>query len=173
MADDPTRSSRFTYVLDWPRPEAENADAVRRFWLREGAFAEEAAAAARVKQLLMHALTSTGEVAGACTTVATRSPRLGQPMYYWRAFIGKAWRSTPLVMSLLKRSCAYLEEHARTHDFPCVGILLELENARFRDKGRLAVWGHPHFAYIGRSQRGFDLRVLYFRGARLKPAAPG
>jgi hypothetical protein len=37
-------------------------------------------------------------------------------------------------MSLLKRSCVLLEEHARAHDYPCIGVLLELENERFRER---------------------------------------
>ncbi|MFI4969392.1 MAG: hypothetical protein ACHP7D_04245, partial [Lysobacterales bacterium] len=59
----------------------------------------------------------------------------------------------------------------RANGYPCIGILLELENTRFRDKGRMAAWWSPRFVYIGRSTRGLDLRVHYFRGARLKPPA--
>ena len=39
---------------------------------------------------------------------------------------------------------------------------------RFKEKGRTAVWWNPRFVYIGRSQRGLDLRVFYFKGAKLK-----
>jgi len=95
-------------------------------------------------------------------------------MYFWRAFVGAHWRSTPLVMALLKRSCALLEKHARAHDYPCIGVLLELENERFRERGRSATWFNPRFVYIGRSDRGLDLRALYFKGVRLKaPPAQG
>jgi hypothetical protein len=71
-------------------------------------------------------------------------------------------------MALLKRSCSLLEEQARAHDYPCIGVLLELENERFRERGRMATWFNPRFVYIGRSDRGLDLRVLYFKGVRLK-----
>ena len=143
--------------------------AIRAFWRREGALTDDAQTDQRLPQLVMHARTRDGEVAGVCTAVPVTLPRLGQPLYYWRTFVGSQWRSTPLVMAMLKRSCAHLEEYARTRDFPCIGVLLELENDRFRDRGRMATWWNPRFVYLGRSDRGLDLRVLYFRGARLKP----
>jgi hypothetical protein len=162
--------TRFEFVVDWPAPSAESGDAIRAFWKREGAFNDEAQMSQRLPQVVMHALAPDGEVAGVCTAVVMTPPHLAQPVYYWRTFVGKEWRSTPLVMMLLKRSCALLERHAIEHDYPCIGILLELENNRFKEKGRTAVWWNPRFVYIGRSQRGLDLRMFYFKGARLKPA---
>lgn len=162
-------SQRFRFVTDWPQINADDGAAIRAFWKREGALSDDALIDTRLPQVVMHVRTADDEVAAVCTALAVTPPRLGQPMYYWRTFVGRQWRATPLVMSLLKRSCALLEEHARTHDFPCIGVLLELENDRFRERGRAAIWWNPHFIYIGRSERGLDLRVLYFRGSRLKP----
>jgi hypothetical protein len=162
--------ARFTFVVDWPAPSAESGDAIRAFWKREGAFTDEAQMSARLPQVVMHALTPDGEVAGVCTAVVMTPPHLAQPVYYWRTFVGKTWRATSLVMMLLKRSCTLLEQHAIEHDYPCIGILLELENNRFKEKGRKAVWWNPRFVYVGRSQRGLDLRVFYFKGAKLKAA---
>jgi hypothetical protein len=158
----------FDFVVDWPSPNPASADAIREFWVREGAFNDQAQMTARLPQVVMHACTKDGQVAGVCTAVTMTPPHLAQPVYYWRTFVGKDWRSTPLVMMLLKRSCVLLEEHAIAHNFPCIGILLELENNRFKEKGRTAVWWNPRFVYIGRSQRGLDMRMFYFKGARLK-----
>ena len=158
----------FDYVIDWPDINADEAARIKAFWRAEGALNDEAAMDQRVKQVVMHARANDGEVAGVCTAMPTTLPRLGQPMYYWRTFVGARWRASALVMSLLKRSCVLLEEFARTHDYPCIGVLLELENDRFRERGRMATWFNPRFVYIGRSERGLDLRALYFKGARLK-----
>ena len=162
------KNDGFRYIVCWPETSDDDADAIKAFWRAEGALNDEAAMERRVKQVVMHARTHNGEVAGVCTAIPMTPPRLGQPMYYWRTFIGARWRATSLVMSLLKRSCVLLEEHARAHDFPCIGVLLELENDRFREVGRMATWYNPRFVYIGRSDRGLDLRALYFKGARLK-----
>lgn len=158
----------FEVVVDFPSVAPENAEAIRAFWKREGALKDDAMADDRLKQVVMHALTPDGEVAGVCTAMKTVMPMLGQPMYFWRTFIGAKWRASPLVMTLLKRSCTLLEEHARANEFPAIGILLELENTRFKEKGRMAVWYNPRFFYLGRSQRGLDMRAYYFKGARLK-----
>ncbi len=164
-------SARFRFVVDWQALQPESAARIRDFWQREGALREIAQMEERLPQVAMHALDAAGEVAGVCTAVALTPPRLEQPVYYWRTFIGKRWRSTSLVMQLLKRSCVLLEEYARARDFPCIGVLLELENQRFHARGRVAAWWNPRFVYIGRSRRGLDLRVMYFKGARLKPSS--
>lgn len=148
--------------------DATQVEAIKAFWRSEGALNDEAAMDQRVRQVVMFARAADGEVAGVCTALPMTPPRLEQPMYYWRTFVGARWRATSLVMSLLKRSCVALEEHARAQDFPCIGVLLELENNRFREVGRMATWYNPRFVYIGRSERGLDLRALYFKGARLK-----
>ena len=158
----------YRIVDDWPGASPESAAAVAAFWLAEGAFDQHAQVQQRLPQLVAHALAPDGSVAGVCTAHAMTPPQLGQPMYYWRTFIGARWRATPLVMQLLKHSCRLLEEHARAHGFPCIGVLLELENTRFRERGRAAHWWNPRFTYIGRSPRGLDVRVLYFKGARLR-----
>lgn len=164
----PASAQAFRYVVGWPAVATDDAEAIGAFWRREGALDDDARIAERLRQVVMHARTAEGEVAGVCTAVAVTPPRLGQPMYYWRTFVGRQWRGTPLVMSLLKRSCACLETYAQANGYPCIGVLLELENERFSERGRAAAWWNPRFTYIGRSERGLDLRVLYFRGARLK-----
>jgi hypothetical protein len=161
----------FRFARDWQALQPAAAAAIRAFWLREGALTDEAGIEQRLLQVVMHALDPDGRVAGVCTAVAVTPPRLGQPVYYWRTFIGAEWRSSSLVMRLLKRSTALLEEHARCNDYPCIGVLLELENARFSVRGRAATWYNPPFVYIGLCPRGLDRRVMYFKGARLKPVA--
>lgn len=172
-ATQPGTAATLRFIDDWPAVKPADAEAIRAFWQRERAIDDEAQITQRMSQVVMHACSADGEVAGVCTALPMTPPRLGQPVYYWRTFVGARWRSTQLVMLLLKRSCALLEAHARTSGYPCIGVLLELENTRFHDKGRMAAWWNPRFVYIGRSARGFDLRVYYFRGARLKPATAG
>jgi hypothetical protein len=148
----------------------QDAEAIAAFWRREQAI-DEAQIGARLGQVVLHALDADGVVAGVCTAVAAVAPRLGQPVYFWRTFIGARWRSTRLVRQLLLRSFSLLESHAGAHDHPCIGVLLELENSRFGKRLREAEWPRSRFVYIGRSPRGLDVRIRYFKGARLKPSA--
>ena len=166
----PTPPSTFRFIDDWKAIQPADVEAIQAFWRREGAITDQSQMDERVRQVVMHALDADGEVAGVCTAQPMSPPQLGQPVYYWRTFVGAKWRNTALVMRLLKRSCVQLEAYAHANDYPCIGILLEMENTRFREKGRMAAWWNPAFVYIGRSQRGLDTRVLYFKGAKLKPA---
>ena len=159
----------FTFVTHWKIETAENDAAVLAFWKQENALASDAQAQERLKQVVMHARDGSGAVAGVSTAVPMMHPRLGQSMYYFRCFIGKQWRKTLLVGHLLKRTRNLLEQYARDNGYPCIGVILELESERFKRVGWNPVWTSlGDFVYIGKSQRNLDLRVSYFRGARLK-----
>jgi len=116
----------------------------------------------------MFARDQDGRVAGVCTAIPQNPPRLGQPIYFYRSFIAPRFRQTLLVFRMLKKAVALLEDDAREHDWPCIGVLLELENDRFGEKGRMPVWPGIDFVYVGKSPRGLECRIHWFREARLK-----
>lgn len=161
----------FTIVESWPALPAADALAVSAFWQREHAFVDTSAIAERLSQVVVHARTPGGNVAGVATTVAMVPRRFGQPMYYFRAYVGQAWRATTLVREITLRSCDVLEAHARERGHPCIGVLLELENDKFNRALRKPVWWNPRFTYVGKSERGLEERAYYFDGARLKSPA--
>jgi hypothetical protein len=171
IAEADTPAGNFDIVADWQAQTPENAAAIAAFWARENALQDAAAIARRLKQVVLHARTPEGDIAGVATAVPMVPPRFGQPMYYFRAFVGKDWRATTLVRELTLRSCDVLEAHAREHGFPCIGVLLELENDKFYSSLRKPVWWNPRFYYVGKSERGLEVRAYYFDGARLK--SPG
>lgn len=161
-------ASRFTLTTVWPDISEQDSVDLLAFWKDEGAIVDEAQAKTRLKQVVMLARDGDGAVAGVCTALPMTPPQLGQPVYFWRAFIAPKWRTSRLIYSLLMDSFDVLEASARGQDFPCIGVLLELENNRFGKVFRKAEWTKPHFIFIGKSPRGLDVRVRYFRGARLK-----
>ncbi|MFO1505855.1 MAG: hypothetical protein U1F23_02050 [Lysobacterales bacterium] len=168
--DKPTNGeakSRFSFITDWQAMTPASNEAIREFWTSESAIPNRQQMDARLPQVVMHALDG-DRVAAVCTAVQVTPPVIQQPMYFFRIFIGKAWRSTRLFKLLGLRARDVLEEYASTHGWPCIGILLELENQRFKEKGRMAVWPNTGFTYVGKSGRGLEVRVYYFHGARLK-----
>ena len=164
----PNRHSKFALTQVWPKISEQDAAELLAFWKQEGAIPDEEQARARLAQVVFLARDKDGDIAGVCTSYAMTPPQLGQPMYFWRAFIAPKWRATRLIGTLLSKSCDVLGAFSRENDFPCIGILLELENDRFRNVGRKAEWVNPRFTFIGKSPRGLDVRVHYFRGAKLK-----
>lgn len=158
-------------ITDWQRPDAATGGAIRAFWLREQANVTGDEATRRLKQVVAHVVDGDGQLAAVATASPRILPRLGQPLYYYRCFVGRAWRASKLVRPLLRYTQKVLETWAREHGYPCIGMLLELENEGFVDTLRWAHWSGVGFSYIGVSPRGLDLRVWYFRGARLKTPA--
>lgn len=158
-------------ITDWQKLDAATGEAIRAFWLREDANVAGDEAARRLHQVVAHMVDGNGELAAVATAVPKVLPRLGQPMYYYRCFVGKAWRASKLVRPLLRHTQKVLEEYAHAHDYPCIGILLELENKGFTAGLRWARWPGVDFSYIGVSPRGLELRVWYFKRARLKTPA--
>jgi hypothetical protein len=162
-------SPSFRYVAHWQTDLPDEGEAVLAFWRRENALGDETKAKQRLSEIVLHARNDSDEVAGVCTAVPVTLPRLAQPMYYYRCFIGKDWRNSMLVLNLLNRAFSVLEGYARNHDYPCIGVVLELENARFGETLREPVWTNTGFIYVGKSGRNLDLRLRYFKGAKLKP----
>lgn len=156
---------------------AEDALAVQAFWLRENAHVEGDEAPRRAQQVVIRAFAPDGQLAAITTVEGRLIPRLMQPMYYFRCFVGAAWRNskTLRLRTLMQKSFEVLEAWARERDFPCIGIILEMENAGFeRPSLQRAYWSyqaHNGYSYIGRSARGLEMRVRYFIGARLKTDA--
>jgi len=155
-------------ITDWQQLDQETGNAIRAFWEREQANVSGDEATRRLDEVVAHVVDERGELVAVATVAQKILPRLGQPMYYYRCFVGKAWRSSKLVRPLLRHTQKVLEKYARANDFPCIGILLELENEGFANTLRWARWPGVGFSYIGVSPRGLDLRVWYFRGALLK-----
>jgi hypothetical protein len=160
-------SARYEYIADWQALDPAEGEAIGEFWRREGALTEEAHIKARLPQVVMH-VRDNGRVAAISTAIAMTPPQFGQPVYYFRMFVGKEWRTTSLIKRLAVRATKVLEDYAAAHDFPCIGVMLELEGARFKDKWRMPIWNYAKFIYVGRSQRGLETRVYYFRDAMLK-----
>ena len=160
-------TDRFQFVADWQSLDPAEGQAITEFWRREGALNDDAQMKARLPQVVMHAKEGDSVVA-VCTAIPMTPPQFGQPVYYFRSFVGKNWRTTTVFKQLFKRAQLLLEEFARANDFPCIGILLELEGARFKEKLRMPIWPQG-LVYIGKSGRGLESRVCYFKGAKLKP----
>lgn len=159
---------QFTYHPAWGQASRQDQQDVVDFWLEEKALSARQAAQQRVAQVVMFARDQDGRVAGVCTAIPQNPPRLGQPIYFYRSFIAPRFRQTLLVFRMLKKAVALLEDDAREHDWPCIGVLLELENDRFGEKGRMPVWPGIDFVYVGKSPRGLECRIHWFREARLK-----
>src|SRR6185312_15050654 len=135
-------------ITDGQQLDQETGNAIRAFWEREQANVSGEEATRRLDEVVAHVVDERGELVAVATVAQKILPRLGQPMYYYRCFVGKAWRSSKLVRPLLRHTYKVLEKYARANNFPCIGVLLELENEGFTDSLRWAQWPSVDFSYI-------------------------
>ena len=160
--------SNFDFHVLWKCPKGESCQDLIEFWLTHKALPTRGACEKRLEQVVLFARDEKGKVAGVCTAHQSKPARLDQPVFYYRSFIAPEYRATVLVLRLLRRAVSLLERDARENNWECIGVFLELENPKFNQKGRMPVWPGLDFVYIGKSDRGFECRVYWFKNARLK-----
>lgn len=162
----------FTVRNVWQTASDEDRERLREFYRREDTFASEMAMESRLGEILLIAEDERGQIIGISRAFSTTPPQILQPLYYLSIFIGAASRGGTILSTLLRHSVKILDEYASAHAYPCVGILLELFNESFYTKPntwrRKGVWQGSQFHFIGKSIRGHDLRVHYFKNAYLK-----
>jgi GNAT superfamily N-acetyltransferase len=156
------------FILDWPSTRVDHAAAIEAFWAREGGTDATQLAQVRLPQVVLHVQDRQGTVVAVCTAARTDAERLGEMVYYYRSFVTAAWRKHGIALSMLQHAEQCLAEHARSNDFPCIGILVEIQSRELREIAKRAFWPRTRFSYIGRNAAGNKLFVHYFDGAMLK-----
>ena len=141
------------------------------FWLAHKAIPDAERANARAKQAVCVLRDADGTLCGVATAMVRILPRLRQPMYYFRMFIAPDCRRQQQALPIFRAACGILE--AANQDKPeSLGVLLEVENPDLARVFSQAVGSRTGAAFIGYSPRGHQLRVVYFKGAKLFPPAP-
>ena len=158
----------FRYVNDWQRLDPDDGKAILAMWRRDTAMTGSHDVEERLAQVAAHVVDEQGRIAAVATVDPNLAPRLRQPMYFYRCFVARPYRDGKLVRPLLCYTREVLENYARANDYPCIGIIMELENPGFAASMRWANWPKSNLSFIGFSPRGLEVRASYFRGARLK-----
>jgi hypothetical protein len=141
------------------------------FWTRHGALADPVRAALRAKQAVLVARDADGRIVGVGTALLRIIPRLRQPTYYYRQFFAPEFRGNKGAVPFFQQALAILEA-ANVEKPESIGVLLELENSTLDGRYTNAVEPRTGATFIGYSPRGFQLKVVYFKGAVLFPPAP-
>lgn len=166
----------FRFVTDWQALAVDDGAAIRSFWQRNSVMTDEIQISACLTEVVAHALTDSGKIAAVCTAVEMTVPYLSEPIYHYRSsaaldllpLAGRVWRASRLLFFLLRHAQTVLENYARAQGFPCIGILVELENTRSSESPHNPARASNGFLYAGKNSRGVDLRIWYFRGVPVK-----
>ncbi len=168
ITDDAASLKDLNFIVDWQSITVEHTAGIQAFWLREGALVDDGQVQQRVTQVVLHAQDHAGAVVAVCTAFEADIRRLGQPMYFYRAYVTAPWRKHGIAFSMLQRAQRCLADYARSHDFPCIGIALEIQSRELGEKGNQPFWPRTRFSYIGQNANGRRLFVHYFDDATLK-----
>jgi len=162
--------SRFSYHCVWRSLDDDSRAEIIGFWSDHRAITDERVARERVDQVVCTARDASGTLAGVCTVVPRRAGDLGHELYYYRTFVAPPFRSGLVVKRLLVKAVAVLEAYSREHpESTPAGVYIELENPLFAKHLRQPVWPWPEipFVYIGRTPRGLERRLYWFRHTRI------
>lgn len=139
------------------------------FWKAEDVLPAGEDAEQRAQQAAVLARDENNRIVGISTAVARIVPRIGQPMYYYRMYSTAEHRGQGTGYALLENTQAALQSHAKSEDHAtAIGIILEIENAKYEQRYRQAAWPMG-FNFIGYSPRRLPLYAYYFPGALLLP----
>ncbi|WP_460732628.1 hypothetical protein [Lysobacter tyrosinilyticus] len=158
----------FEIVPVWKRVSAELSAELIDLWGRSQAIPDPARAAQRAHQAVCIARDPSGALCGVGTAVIRVLPRLRQPLYYYRQFFAPEFRGQKQAIPFFNEARRLLEQHNDSLLEPeSLGMLLELESPQLVARSERAYEPAADSTFIGYSPRGLQLRVSYFKNARL------
>ncbi len=159
----------YQYRLEnvWKHKSTEIQESIITFWISEGILSAQQARQ-RVNQVFMVALDMEERIIGVNTVYKQHNQQLKNHLYYYRTFISPKGRKSQIVVDMLLAAKDYLEaRYLDNKDTEVIGIFLEVENAKLKNRLKQAIWPGSNFIYIGENQRGNHLRVYYFKNAMI------
>lgn len=138
-------------------------------WARNNALPDPTKAAERAQQAVVVGRdTDTGQLWGVSTAVLGIVPSFGQPTYLCRQFFDVGARGLKQTIPFFNRMRETLEAYNASLPKPeSVGLMFELQNDHLAERyqGMYEEVADAH--YIGWSPRGRQLRMVYFKGAKI------
>ena len=152
----------------WKKVTPELASELIAMWARNHALPDPTKAAERAQQAVAVGRGESGALWGVGTAGLGIVPSFGQPTYLYRQFFDVGARGLKQTMPFLNCIRDTLEAYNASLPRPeSVGVMIELQNdemaRRYQDMFEEEARAH----FIGWSPRGRQLRMMYFKGARI------
>lgn len=150
-------------------PDAVREEAID-FWLSEGAIKDREQARLRADHLLVIARDGEGRIAAVSTAYKDVLHRFGFTLFSFQMFVAKKKRHPGSARKLVSRAWHELNSRFQSgEDRDCLGMIIEVANEKAMRVLDEPVWnaGGAGFVYVGKSARGFHLRIAYFDNARI------
>jgi hypothetical protein len=162
----------FQYQPVWKKITPELIQEIIAFWTAENALPKHEKPEARAQQAVVVMRDTEGKLAAVCTATVRITPRLRQPLYYYRTFCAKAYRGHHTVQPMVQQAKQTLLAYNQGLQPPeAIGLMLELESSQLVSQYVQAHHAATDFTFVGYSQREFPIFVHYFAGFNLQPPA--
>ena len=154
----------------WEKMDADLANAIVAFWLREGALRNEEKARARLPQVTMVAWDNRDKeknIVAVASMEIKHSPILENNFCFCRQFVTASLRQSGLATRIGVEVYNFLEAEFLKGKLDAKGLILEFENEFLNAELKSAVLNHLPFVYFGHNTKGQQMRVCYFKGAKV------
>lgn len=153
----------------WKRVTPELSSELIALWARNRALPDPTKAAERASQAVAVGRdTDSGAIWGVGTAVLGIVPSFGQPTYLYRQFFDVGVRGLKQTMPFLQCIRETLEAYNASLPKPeSVGVMIELQNDEMAQRYRDMYEEDARAHFIGWSPRGRQLRMMYFKGAKI------
>ncbi len=130
--------------------------------LREGESGKE-----RAKQVVLIVRNENQKIIGISTAYPIHVEQLKNKLFAFRCMLVPEYRYPGLLTKLTVKTRDYLEDIHSSYDPYCIGIFTEIQNTKLNDHRKEAVYPGSGFTFIGYSNKGFQIRVYYFKGVKI------
>mgnify|MGYP006902067558 CR=1 FL=1 len=121
----------------------------------------------RVKHLVTVAKHE-NSIIGVTTGEPKKIPMLNNNSFFnFRTLIHPSFRMPGLIDKLSLVTIARLENEFRTGQTPAIGLITLVENEALNQQRREPIFPSTGFVFMGYSKKGFQIRVRYFKGAKI------
>jgi hypothetical protein len=137
------------------------------FWKSLGVLPNENEAQTRVNQLV-YVARHESRIVGVSTAQKQNIPRLNdKPFFVFRMLLHPDYRLPGLMDKMTLLTYEYLENLFIQGETECIGLFAVVENAEQNERRREAITPLIKLVFIGNTQNGHQLRVSYFKGAKI------
>jgi len=156
----------FEFENQWILQSEQTRQEVIDFWNTHKLLKPDVSAIERAKEVVWVVRTPSKSIIGVSTAFKAHFKQLHNSFYVFRCAIAPDFRIPGLLAKILVDTRDFLESIHKNDPDPCVGILTFVENQGV-NANRRAVWPASKMVYIGSTANGKQIRVYYFKGARI------
>lgn len=157
-----------TFENVWQQERPEVREEVSQMWLRAQAFQSYDAAQERAAQLVYVVRNTSGQVVATSTGFKAYVAMLRNHFYAVRMMIDPEFRYPGLASKLMVLTRDHFQAiyTNETVDM-CKGVITLVEHDGIREHMRDAVWPASQMVYVGKTKKGYPIRLYYFPGVRI------